>query len=289
MGSKPVVFIVGPTASGKSDVAMQLARAHNGEIICADSRTIYRGMDILTAKPSAEDQRQITHWCLDLVNPGERWTVRDWQQVAKNAIADIHDRGKLPIIVGGTGLYVESLLYDFSFYSEQDDGGLDDVSTEELRKWAEAEFGEGAINKSTAANRRYLIRALRTHRLPHSTQDRTLGANVVLVGINPGREVLRARITSRVDDMVRLGLVEEVTQLSRQQIGGEAATAIAYKPIVEYLEGAIDLTEAKRLFVQGDLRLAKKQMTWFRRDHNIAWFDTGSEALVYLEQKLALF
>jgi len=265
--------VVGETASGKTALAIELAKRFNGEIICADSRTVYIGMDIGTAKPTAEERGGIPHYGLDVVEPGERFSAYDFQQLAGRAVADITARGKLPIMVGGTGLYIDSVLYGFQFRPaplERQRAELQELSIEVLqRKVADAGYDLPA----NATNKRHLTRLLESGPAPR--QVRKLRPNTVVVGLRLPNELLRARITARVDQMVAAGLVDEVRGLVEHFAGSEALRAPGYKAIARYLSGECTLHEAKREFVRSDMNLAKRQRTWFKRNRDIQWLSNG--------------
>ena len=205
------LVIIGPTASGKSSLALAIAKHLNGEIICADSRTIYRGMDIGTAKPSFIDRSSVRHWCLDVVNPDERYTASDFQRDANLAIQDILGRGKLPIVVGGSGLYVDGLVFNYQFGSDVDHSlreELNDRSTEELIHMCER---RQIKLSSCTQNRRYLIRKLETADEIKLKSDQPQQAYII--GIKVDRAVLKARINCRIIQMLEDGLIEETRSL----------------------------------------------------------------------------
>ncbi len=246
---EPLIVIVGQTASGKTSLAIKLAQILDGEIICADSRTIYKGMDLGTAKPAKEEQAGIPHHMLDVVEPSERYTVVDFQREANRLISDITNRGKVPIMVGGTGLYIDAVIFDYKFTPQN----------------------------STARNPinpRHLLTD------SSSQRDTTLRPNTLVLGIQLEREVLQKRIAERVDHMISQGFIEEVRELG-QKYGWQvsAMQAPGYRAFREYIEGSISLEEAKAIFVKNDLSLAKRQRTWFRRNKSIQWTNSVDEAV----------
>ena len=283
----PLIAIVGPTASGKTSLSIELAQKFNGEIICADSRTIYRGMDIGTAKPSIAEQTVVPHWGLDLVNPGERFTAADFQQYAKHKIEEIRVRGHVPFLVGGTGLYINSVLYDYNFQNDYDP---------ELRK----KFNEKTIQElvnyclinninlpNNDKNKRHLIRAIETKNVFRSV-NKTLLGNTKVVGITAeSQDVLQNRILRRAHEIIDKGVVEESTLLS-QKYGweSEAMTGNIYPLVRNLLEGKITRSELIDQFAIADRQLAKRQMTWFKRDVNVQWFSL-KEANTYLTNVLS--
>jgi tRNA dimethylallyltransferase len=266
----PLVVIVGETASGKSAVALELAERFNGEVICADSRTVYHGMDIGTAKPSPEEQAWIPHHLLDVVDPDEPFTVADFKRLATRAIDDISRRGKLPILVGGTGLYIDAVLFDFDFRSIPSPelrAELTVLSVPELQARLQA---ADIPLPNNPHNPRHLIRALETS--GESSSRKSLRKNTLIIGLLTDREDLRERIAARVEAMITNGFVAEVKRLAKQY-GWEIPPlqAPGYKAFRGYLEGTTTLEEAKALFVQNDLSLAKRQRTWFKRNNSIHW------------------
>lgn len=282
----PLVVIVGETASGKSGLALQLANKLNGEIVSADSRTIYKGMDIGTAKPSPAEQKQVPHHLLDLVEPNETFNVADFKRAALQVIADIRGRGYLPIMVGGTGLYVDAVIFDYQFRAKYDRKirqALEAKSVDELIVLAlEQGIAAGDINK----NKRHLIRLLEAG--PAPTNDRqTMIDDIILVGLTLPRAQLRRNITLRVEDMFRKGLKHEVAELA-ERFGwqSEAMSGIGYREFEEYFYGRASLGEVKRQIAQHTLHLAKRQRTWLKRNRFINWFDSAEAAEKFILAKL---
>lgn len=242
----PLLAIVGETASGKTELAIALAELCNGEIICADSRTIYRGLDIGTAKPTPAERAAAPHHLLDIRDPDETYTVAEFQKDALARIADIASRGRLPILVGGSGLYIDAVIFGYTF---QNDGVRDETNPRHLA------VGSGS-------------------------QDKRLRPNTLVLGMQRPREDLEARITARVEAMVAAGLVEEVrTAVSTYGREAPGLSGICYGAFADYLDGTISLDEAKAMFVRGDKVLAKKQRTWFRRNKSIQWVDNRRDAV----------
>ncbi len=251
---KKILFIVGPTASGKSALGMRVAQAMNGEIICGDSRTIYRGMDIGTAKPTKADQALVAHHLLDIVDPDEKFSVADFKHVAEVAIDDIRSRGKLPIVVGGSGLYIDSILFDYQFSTS--DQERDPVNQRHLRNTDDSD-------------------------------RRTMREDAIVVGLNPDRDVLLQKIRDRAQTMIDDGIVEEVrTLLEKYDPESEAMKGIIYRIFGDVVHGAKTLEQAKEEFIQGDTRLVKKQLTWFKRNPNIRWFTESAEAFRYIQEQI---
>lgn len=273
----PLIVVLGETASGKSALAMDLALRFDGALICADSRTVYRGMDVGTAKPTLKDRQLVQHYCLDVVDPSQRFTVADFKRQAATAIDEITAAGKLPIVVGGTGLYIDALIYDFDFRGPADlalRAELDGLSVDQLQ----AKLREQGIPlPANQRNPRHLVRALESG--GKTGGKAVLRQNTLLLGLMVELEVLEQRIIGRVDAMVDDGFVDEVRTLV-EKYGNqvEAMRAPGYMAFQEYLKGIIDLEEAKRQFVQNDLRLAKRQRTWFRRNKSIHWLATDEKS-----------
>jgi len=274
----PLVVILGQTASGKTALAFELARKFDGEIICADSRTIYKGMDVGTAKPTAAEQKGIPHHCIDLVSPDESFSVAQFKTCALDAIKDISERGKLPIMVGGTGLYIDAVLFDYEFGDEPDLALRSDLSKktiDELQKIIEAARYEMPENRR---NKRYLIRTI--ERQGKTGGRKELRENTLVIGLMIDPETLKKRITQRVDGMLAAGFVDEYRRLREQHpLGGPGFLAPGYKAFSGYMDGAISIDEAKASFIKNDWQLAKRQRTWFKRNHSVQWVSDHSKAV----------
>lgn len=265
----PLLVIVGPTASGKTALAIDLAKRFNGEIICADSRTIYKGMDIGTAKPSLNEMAGIPHHMLDVIDPDQVFSVADFQRLANTAIRDIQSRGKLPLLVGGSGLYIDSVIYDFEFRP---------INPDVRTAFADATVGElqtelankGIPLPENSQNKRYLLRSLEAG--GPSPDPKELRPNTLILGIAVDPEVLRDRIGQRVRVMVDAGLVDELKRLAvRYSWDLPAMQAPAYKAFRGYIEGSKDMSQAVTDFITYDSQLSKKQRTWFKRNNSIHW------------------
>lgn len=267
---QPLLVIVGPTASGKSDLAMQVAKRYHGELICADSRTIYKGMDVGTAKPSRQDQLAVPHHLLDVVSPNQKFTAADFKRLALKAIDDISLRGYLPIVVGGTGLYIDSILFDYQFGSPADSirrAELEAMNIEELQKYCRYNNIKLPINDK---NKRHLIRAIELGGLPKVNWQ--LRSNTLVVGITTDNEILKQRIQQRVEKMFTNNVMEETKQLA-QQYGwnNEAMTSNVYRIIRGVMGQEYGLSEAQEKTASSDLALTKRQLTWFKRNPFIIW------------------
>ena len=229
------LIVLGPTGSGKTGVSIGLAKKLGGEIISADSRAIYKGMDIGTAKPSEEERRGIPHFGLDLVEPGDRYTVADWKTYAETKIKEIKGRGHLPIIVGGTGLYIDALVYDYHFKGPTGQK----IGDFEQKSCSDRTEIKGAYN---------------------------------IIGIKWKPEELRERLKKRIDQMFSPELYSEVKKLVQKYGWGSGAMkSDIYEYAYKYLQGELTLEQAKEQCFYEDWHLAKRQLTWFKRNPNIIW------------------
>lgn len=267
----PLVAIVGPTASGKTALAVEVANRYDGEIICADSRTIYRHMDIGTAKPTQAEQSGVVHWGLNLVEPGERFTVADFKTYADAKIEEIYGRGHLPVMVGGTGLYVDAVLSDFYFGRDVVPGEralLEAKSIEEL--WQYCTENNILLPENTK-NRRYVIRQI--ERNGESNRDKANSVNSsIIVGIATEKTILRDRIHTRAEQLFDDGVVDEAKMLGEKYgWDSEAMTGNIYPLVHKLLNGQIVERELIEKFEIADRQLAKRQLTWFRRNPEIMW------------------
>lgn len=268
---KPLIVIVGQTASGKTQLALDIAEKFNGEVICADSRSVYKGMDIGTAKPSTEEQARVRHHLLDVVSPDETFTVADFKRLADEAIRDIRSRGKVPILVGGSGLFIDSVLYDFKFRPVNTElrEKLEKMTVDDLHAMIVA---KGLELPENAKNTRYLMRVIESGQA--APQNKKMQPDAFVFGLQSEPSVLADQIERRVEAMIQAGLVDEVKALS-ERYGWDvpAMLGTSYMAFRPYVDGQVRLVEAKRQFVSNDLKLAKKQRTWFRRNPSIQWAD----------------
>ena len=284
LGELPLIVIVGPTASGKSSVAMQIATQYGGEIICADSRTIYKGMDIGTAKPSKQDQQEVPHWGLDLVEPGERFTAADFKQYSQQAIETIRSKGKLPILVGGTGLYVDGVIFDYQFVETDHElrKKLEGLSLEALKEYCANNNVSLPENEN---NRRYVIRAIEQKNVSGTRLSAPID-NSIIVGVTTERDVLQQRIEARAEQLFETGMVEEAKMLGEKYgWNSEAMTGNIYKLVKQFVDGDFDEDELKRRNATADWQLAKRQLTWLKRNPFIHWVTLGG-AFSYVESRL---
>lgn len=284
--SRPLIIIVGETGAGKSALAMDLARAHGGEIIAADSRTVYKGMDIGTAKPSAKDRAAIRHHLLDLVEPDQHFSVADFKRLALQAVADIRRRGKLPIMVGGTGLYVDAVVFDYGFRNKYNDKIRRELAKKSLAELRELASNEGFTTFANSSNKRHLIRVLESGQLPEDDRGRMID-NVVIIGLKLSRAELRRRLKARVELMFKRGLRREVEGLTKRYgWEHEALSGIGYREFEGYYLRELSMGEVKRNIFQHSLNYAKRQRSWFKRNPAIEWFDDPRPAERYVRGKL---
>lgn len=256
MATGPLIAIVGETASGKSALALEAARRFNGEIICADSRTVYTGMDIGTAKPSKEEQGRIPHHLLDLITPDEKFNVAKFQRLSFGIIGELQKKGKLPILVGGTGLYIDSVIFNYAF--SQGNSEKDDINPRHLKK------------------------------LPDAQTHSSLRPNCLVIGLNIAKEELERRIVRRVESMLESGLELEVRGLvNKYGWEAEAMTGVGYREWEDYFKGTQSLEETKQRIIIATRQYAKRQRTWFKRNKSIQWISTPEEAYDLIEQFLA--
>ena len=283
-----LLVIIGPTAVGKTKLSIEMAKRYNGEIISGDSMQIYRGMDIGTAKITMNEMEGIPHYLIDIKEPLENFSVAEFQHLVRDRISEIAKKGKLPIIVGGTGLYIQSVIYDYQFSDVPGDESFRLMLEERAKEIGnEALYKELlAVDQESAAqihpnNVRRVIRALEIYHLTgktmkdiQSTQQRDLLFNTALVGLTMERENLYSRINTRVDLMMNEGLVAEVKSLYQQGLRDcQSIQAIGYKEIYDYLDDRVTLDEAVENLKQNSRRYAKRQLTWFRNKMEVQWFD----------------
>ena len=275
-GRLPLIVIVGPTASGKTSLAIQLAKKYRGEIICADSRTVYHGMNIGTAKPSLEEQQGVSHWGLDLVNPGDSFSVSQFKDYARQKIKEVRSRGNIPFLVGGTGLYIDSVIFDFQFggkSSREKRANSQEMTISELQQYC---VNHDVALPENSKNKRYLIRAIERAGKKSSGLEVPL-SNTIVVGITTDKQLLKQRITDRAKKMFKDGVVEETIELANSAGWcNEAMTGNVYPIIKKLIEKEIDEDQAVREFIVSDVNLVKRQLTWFRRNPFIEWGDIHS-------------
>ncbi len=275
-----VIAVVGATASGKTSYAIELAKKINGEIISADSRLVYKGMDIGTAKPTIDEMQEIPHYMIDVVEPEYNYSVGLYVKEAKKHITDIISRGKVPIVVGGTGLYFRVLLENYDLPDVKPDyelrKELSSYSYEELLEML-TKLDEKAANSVEKKDKKKLIRYIEIIKLAGKPLDLVRGVkekefNVEWVGLNFPREILYDRINKRVDLMIEQGLIDETKKLLQKhgRISNITDT-IGYREVLSYLDGELSLDEAKDKLKQNTRNYAKRQLTWFRKNEQINW------------------
>lgn len=275
-----VIAVVGATASGKTSYAIELAKKINGEIISADSRLVYKGMDIGTAKPTIDEMQEIPHYMIDVVEPEYNYSVGLYVKEAKKHITDIISRGKVPIVVGGTGLYFRVLLENYDLPDVKPDyelrKELSSYSYEELLEML-TKLDEKAANSVEKNDKKKLIRYIEIIKLAGKPLDLVRGVkekefNVEWIGLNFPREILYDRINKRVDLMIEQGLIDETKKLLQKhgRISNITDT-IGYREVLSYLDGELSLDEAKDKLKQNTRNYAKRQLTWFRKNEQINW------------------
>lgn len=290
MEKKPLIILTGPTAVGKTKASIGLAKAVGGEIISADSMQVYRHMDIGSAKITPEEMCGVPHHLIDVLEPEDEFHVVRFQQMAKEAMKDIYRRGKIPILVGGTGFYIQAVLYDIDFTENENDDSyrkaLEELAEKEGAEALHAmlrKVDEEAADKIHANNVKRVIRALEYY---HETGEKISEHNEVerkkespyqfaYFVLNDERARLYERIDQRVDEMVRSGLVEEVQALKQRGCSSEMVSmqGLGYKEILAYLGGAYNLEEAVRIIKRDTRHFAKRQITWFKRERDVIWID----------------
>ena len=269
----PLIVIVGPTASGKTSLAINLAEIYGGEIICADSRTVYKDMDIGTAKPSYEDCQRVPHWGIDLIYPYEYFSAAEFKQYALKKIEDIRSRNKIPFLVGGTGLYIDAIVFDYKFGNKSDVKKrtlLEKLTIEELWEYCSKNNIELRDNSD---NKRYVIRCIEQGGINNSRKVE-INNNIIVVGISTDRDNLRKRIKDRIEQFFDNNVVEEARILGKIYGWDNRAMSGNIYPILhKYIDNKINIEEAKAEIFYRDWHLAKRQMTWFRRNKNIEWLE----------------
>ena len=289
MNKPKILCVVGPTASGKTDYAVELALKCGGEVVSCDSMQIYKHMDIGTAKPTADEMKGVKHHMIDIIEPNESFSVARFSEMARECIDDILLRGKMPVLCGGTGLYFDSTINNINFIQMDTD--------KEYRKYLESaakEFGNEYVYKILKRvdeesaesihpnNLKRVIRALEIYKTTgkkKSELDKEQLSEPLyepeITGLMRDREVLYDRINKRVDIMMEKGLVEEVSELIKMGIDTEATSmqAIGYKEIIEYLDGKTSLSDAVDKIKRESRRYAKRQLTWFKRNEKIHWIN----------------
>ncbi len=294
MEKSKVIVICGPTASGKTALSIELAKRINGEIISADSMQIYKDMNIGTAKPTAEEMQGIKHYLLDFISPDERYSVAQFKLDAKKAIKEIIQKGKTPIVVGGTGLYVDSLIYEIEYneieFDEEYRKKLEDIAEKEgLEKLYEKakKIDPEAIKKISENDKKRILRILEIYNATGKnkteqeieSRKKEVEYNYKVFALYWDREELYNRINKRVDIMIKQGLIEEVKNIIKKyEKFPTAMQGLGYKEVVEYLNDEITEEEMIEKIKMETRRYAKRQMTWFRKNKQTIWIN-GNESI----------
>ena len=292
--ASPLIAIVGPSASGKSALALRLARAHRGEIVSCDSLQVYRGLDIGSAKATAEERREVRHHLIDVVDPGEPFSAAEYARRARAAVAEVTGRGRLPIVAGGTGLYLKALLEGLFDGPARDEGrrrrleGLAERFGDERVHRLLRRLDPEAAARIQPRDRVRIVRALEVYWAtgrPISDQQRAgaeplSGHRVLLLGLAPDRIALRRVVERRTRTMLERGLLEEVRGLLEQGYGPELRPlqAIGYREAVAVVRGEMTPEDAEGAIVTATMRFAKRQMTWFRHQADVTWFTEPDDA-----------
>ena len=289
MQKDKVIVICGPTASGKTALSIELAKKIKGEIVSCDSMQIYKEMNIGTAKPTKEEMQGIKHYLIDFVSPDERYSVADYKKDAKKAIKEIIEKGKTPIVVGGTGLYIDSLIYEIEYqnieydenYRKELEKQVEQEGLEKLYKQA-LKIDPEAMEKISQNDKKRILRILEIY---HATgknkteqekesRKKEVEYDYKVYALNWEREKLYERINKRVDIMLEQGLIEEVKKIyQKYDKFPTAMQGLGYKEVVEYLEGKTNKQEMIEKIKQETRRYAKRQMTWFRKNKQTIWLD----------------
>ncbi len=307
MNNRKILVVAGPTAVGKTEYSIRIAQKLNGEIVSADSMQIYKYMDIGSAKPTAEEQRAAKHWLVDEIDPKTPFSVAEYCKLAKQCIDDIFRRGKLPIISGGTGLYVNSLIYDMDFSASPQNNDLrqkyQQIAEENGNEYLHsilADCDSEAAARIHPNNVKKVIRAIEAAKLgekipPFEQSFRpTQDYDCLLIGLDRSREELYDRINRRVDLMMEAGLEEEIRRLMSMGLSSSdiSMKGIGYKELIDSMNGLYEREEAARRIKRNSRRYAKRQLTWFRRYPDIRWFtlsenrkeDPLEDILFYLKE-----
>lgn len=308
MTKDKLIILAGPTASGKTSVSIDLAKRIGGEIISADSMQVYRGMDVGTAKIKTDEMQGVKHYLINVLDPTEDFNIVKFQNMVKYSIEEIRQNGHIPILVGGTGFYIQSVIYDIDFDTQDDNGDIRKALEEEYDKMG-ADFMYEKLKKidSVSAenihknNKKRIIRAIEYFLInnalisAHNESQRKKDSpyDFRFFVLNPPRDILYDRINQRVDKMVDEGLVEEVKDLKNAGLSIEniSMQGIGYKEILEYLDGEITLDEAIDNIKQNTRHMAKRQVTWFKREKDVIYinpfeFENNEKIVDYMVEKI---
>ena len=290
-----VLVIVGPTAVGKTEFGITCANNFNGEIISGDSIQIYRGLDIGSAKPTIKELSKATHHLIDIKNPDESYSVKEFQDLGRKKIEEINKNNKLPIVVGGTGLYIKALLYDYKFFDEeQEDNQYEELNNEEIYSLLKQKDPK-ALEKIHINNRKRLVRALNVYEKHNKgiseikdEQEHKPIYDCLIIGLTTSRESLYQRIDERIDMMISNGLIDEIKVLLNKGITFEnqCMQAIGYKEFKDYFENKKSLEECINQVKTNSHHFAKRQYTFFNNQMNIEWFDDKQKAMERVQKWL---
>lgn len=306
---KPLIVLTGPTAVGKTSLSISLAKAVNGEIISADSMQVYKGMDIGSAKIRQEEMQGVTHYLVDILNPEDEFHIVKFQELAKAAMEEIYAKGKIPILVGGTGFYIQAVTRDIDFtQAEQENTYREELEALAAEKGAEylhdklREVDPKSADSIHANNVKRVIRALEFYHQNgtpisehnEAQKQQTSPYNLAYFVLTAPRAILYERIDRRVDQMMEDGLLDEVRTLKEHGChrGMVSMQGLGYKEILAYLEGEYSLEEAVRILKRDTRHFAKRQLTWFRREQDVIWVDkeqfhwNEGEILKYMQNVL---
>ena len=290
---KKVLVIVGPTASGKTSFGIEACQKYSGEIISGDSIQIYKGLDIGSAKATLEEREAATHHLIDIKEPSDNYSVKEFQEIGRKLIDDLSNRDKLPIVVGGTGLYIKALLYDYVFYDEEKkDDEYNELTNQEIYEILKKEDPK-CLEKIHVNNRKRLVRALNIVR-KHSEgisaikdrQEHRPLYDVLFIGLNKKREDLYEDISKRVDLMIENGLIDEIRGLLDNGISfdNQSMQGIGYKEFRGYFNSEKSLEECINDVKRNTKHFAKRQYTWFNNQMDVNWFDNKDDAFKKIDE-----
>lgn len=301
MPRKKILFLVGPTASGKSHIGIYLAKKLKGSIISADSMQVYKEMNIGTAKPTPKERKSVPHYLIDMVSPTRSFSVYEWRKQALESIQEIVEKNRLPIVVGGSGLYIQALTQglaeqapaDFKVRKKFSDIA-DKKGSSYLYRMLVKKDPESA-KKIHPNDKKRVIRALEIFELTGKTKSQwakkteslsDLGYSFRIIGIQYPREILYQRIEARIDEMLKQGLVKEVKRLSKKRLSKTANQSLSYREILASMKGKMSLDEAVNLLKKNTRNFAKRQITWFRHEKRIRWIDVQGKSLEKIYQNI---
>lgn len=292
-----IIVVAGPTGSGKSLLALTLAKKYGGEIINGDAFQVYQELDIGTAKPTLKEREEVPHHLFDFISPSRDYNVKDYQSDLRETLEDLFRRNKLPIIVGGTGLYQVAGLYDYEFEEENekvDMSDLENLSNEELHDMLK-KIDITESQRIHPNNRKRVLRAIEIYRqsgknkseIISSQKHEMIYSDVIMVGLEFDRNELYRRIEKRVDEMFEQGLIDEVRQIvDKYGRNHHALLAIGYKEIIDAFDGKTTMDEACELIKKHTRNYAKRQFTFFKNKLPVVWFENSTQAMQYIDEKV---